>query len=731
MGRAQKQKAKAVENRPPAAERKTEGAALPLGPAAVLLAVLAVVAYSNSFDAALTMDSPTLVERDTRLQEASDESLHLIWTKNYWWPSRPSNLFRPLTTLSFLFNYSVLGNGPRPGGYHAVNFLLHAINAALAFAVARRVTGRALVAFMAAAVFALHPMATEAVTNVAGRADLLATVAVLGGLLLHMEGRRRANPWPWRLGVTTVALSGVFAKESAVVLIPVIVLYDFFFPPAAEAGRNRLSRWLDLIPTYALLSVVLVVLFAVRRSVLADMAYYRDHFMDNPLFGLSFLPARLTALKVMGLQLAKLVWPAALSCDYSYDQVQLFGQGSAFEDAKAIVSALVVTGLLAVAWLWRHRAPALAFFIAFYFATLLPTSNLLLRIGSIMAERFVYLPSVGFAAAVAIGVDAAVQRWASSAATGRREAIALGVTFALGLAGAARTYVRNQDWRNEETLFEAARRTSPRSYKAHKGVANAILAGKAPGGERLDVAIAAAEAGLAVIDRRPLPPVDQPSDLMAALGLAYILKGDSLGGGKMGEPAPPAAAVWYRKATVVLERAVETDRAVNERVKQLKRDAGAPPEEVRDVGLRRVHGTLGNAYMRLGEYDKALETFVHLRRLDPMRADGYTQSAWALFSAGRLDEAAVLLIEATFLQKESGAGSLLGDVYRKMGIPPAAEGSLDLAVPRVKEHVAKACAETVRLYREAGREEAYDLRQTCVSRYGIPAEPLDRALAGR
>jgi tetratricopeptide (TPR) repeat protein len=308
--------------------------------------------------------------------------------------------------------------------------------------------------------------------------------------------------------------------------------------------------------------------------------------------------------------------------------------------------------------------------------------------------------------------------------------VALAAIGALSVAYGVRTYVRNHDWRSEEALFEAARRTSPRSYKAHKGVANAILAEKQPAPARLDAAIAAAEAGLAVIDIRPLPAVDQPSDLMAALGLAYILKGDAQGGGKMDEPAPPAAAEWYRKAVSVLERAVETDRAVNERVKADKRAAGAAPEEVRDVGLRRVHGTLGNAYMRLGRHDKALETFVHLRKLDPMRADGYTQSAWALFSGGRLDEAAVLLIEATFLQQDSGAGSLLGEVYRKMGIPPSKEGSLDLATPRVKGHVAQACENVVRTYRNAGRPEAFDLRETCVNRYGIAAGALDRALGG-
>src|SRR5438876_105859 len=117
--------------RPPAdgtAPRGTAARHLSIPALGAAIALLTVLAYSNSFQAALSMDSPTIVERDTRIREASTENLTLIWTKNYWWPSRPSNLFRPVTTLSYLLNYTLLGNGPAPLGYHVVNFLLHALN---------------------------------------------------------------------------------------------------------------------------------------------------------------------------------------------------------------------------------------------------------------------------------------------------------------------------------------------------------------------------------------------------------------------------------------------------------------------------------------------------------------------------------------------------------------------------------------------------------------------------
>jgi hypothetical protein len=177
---------------------------------------------------------------------------------------------------------------------------------------------------------------------------------------------------------------------------------------------------------------------------------------------------------------------------------------------------------------------------------------------------------------------------------------------------------------------------------------------------------------------------------------------------------------------------VETDRAVNARVKQLKIEAGLPSGDIRDVGLRRVHGTLGNAYMRLGRHAEALETFAHLRHLDPMRGDGYTQSAWALSAEGRLDEAAVLLIAATMLEGGEGVGGLLRDVYHRMDPQLNAftsDGRIAFREPRIHAHVARACEMLVPAFLEVGRrEDALDLREACVGRYGVDAEPLDRAL---
>src|SRR5581483_11965757 len=143
------------------------------------LFLLTLLAYSNSFGGGFVLDNRGLILNDPRIREASASNLGLIVDHTYWWPNGESGLYRPFATLSYLFNYAVLGNGAQPAGYHWINFLLHAANVLLVFFLARRLLSSSSPAFFIAALWAVHPVLTEAVTNIVGRADLLAAMGVL------------------------------------------------------------------------------------------------------------------------------------------------------------------------------------------------------------------------------------------------------------------------------------------------------------------------------------------------------------------------------------------------------------------------------------------------------------------------------------------------------------------------------------------------------------------------
>ena len=102
------------------------------------LCLLTLLAYSNSFVAGFALDNRGLILEDARIREASSENLALIFQHTYWWPYGESGLYRPLTTLSYLFNYAMLGEATAPAGYHWFNFLLHAANVLLVYALGLR-----------------------------------------------------------------------------------------------------------------------------------------------------------------------------------------------------------------------------------------------------------------------------------------------------------------------------------------------------------------------------------------------------------------------------------------------------------------------------------------------------------------------------------------------------------------------------------------------------------------
>ena len=719
-----------------------------------MLAAVCGLAYWNIFRAELILDNIPIILQDTRLRSADWRSVREILARNYWWPSGDSDLYRPLTTLSYWFNYSVLGGGQNPAGYHAVNLLLHWLNAVLAFLLARAVTGRAWAALAAAAVLAVHPLTVESVTNVVGRADLLAGLSILGGLCLHRRflgaAGRRKLPWLLALGATYVA--GVFSKESAVVLPALMLWHDALFPPAAGSSpaatlRQSAARaW----PAYASILPGLLLLLWARWAMFHGAPPLAQFGGDNPITNAPLWTGVMTAVKVAGYCLGLVVWPARLSCDYSYNAITLFGWTLASgQDLHAWLALAAVLGLAAVVACTRRRQPAVAFFLGLAGAAFLPTSNLLFPIGTIMAERLMYVPLAGLAAAAVVAFAAAGQALAGHRLPGNPRALAAGgmlIAAAVVAALAARTVNRNEDWTSSLRLWSSAARTVPESYKVHKALALAVFESD-PSGGRLGEAIGLAERSIGIIEGARLPLHQQPVGLYAEAGSYRLRKAQLLAG--RGSAAESRAEL--ARAITLLERAETIDREVNRLARERFLAAGRRPEEIHDTGSAYVYRTLATAYLGTGEVLRAVAAAEYLQRISPQHFDphymrGVTEAAAAQFEEAQgkpreaglhLERAAVNLIAATILNAaHRESWSLLAKVYQYVApAPPAVVlsdggGRLNRQNPAVLGHVQMACTQLLGQLRGAGlREEAAVLRERMIASLGIPPAALDVAPA--
>jgi len=719
------------------AERKSRVAASPfsIDPrrrrifAGFALCALTLLAYWNSFEAGFVLDSPYIILGAPQIQEATRHNIGLILQHGYWWPKFELSLYRPFTTLSYLFNYAVLGNRDQPAGYHWINLILHAGNVVLAYVLASRLIREFWPAVLTAAVWAVHPVSTEAVTNIVGRADLLATMCVLGGLLMYLKttetaGRRRMM---WLAGLMAAATAGMFSKESAVALLGVMILYELTW--WKERRRHLAHLWGCLGGCLAVAAPLGAMLYQ-RSRVLAHARLIEFPFTDNPILGASFWQGRLTAINVIARYVLITLWPAKLSSDYSYAEVPL-ARGT-FTDW---ISWIAVGALVAGVGLLYLRNRTTFFFACFAAFTFVPGSNLLFPTGTIMAERLIYLPSFGVLACLVLAIYAAAQRIE----------MPLLPPLVLGLIIPAlliRTWSRNADWQSDLELSKSAAQASPGSYKAHHSYAYAAY-GADPSLSRLsrvtseasfadlNLIITEEEKSMAILDT--LPDSLKISDPYIAAGEYYLMKGDYL----RQRSGAEAAAAYQRALQIALQALplANADRRASNLQEQVAGLATSPSAD-QDSEAYQLLSTL---YLRTGDFEKARETGGVARTLAPLLPQVHRQVADALLGLGRGDEAAIALAEGILITSNSGLRQELADVYRKAD-PKGCEttqgpgGSLQInaSCEAVRRDFCAASVDALKATLQAGRRDlAESEEKSLLQDYRCPASPLDELLLDR
>ncbi len=408
--------------------------------ALALVALAGALVYAGSLGNGFAFDDVHIVSTNTAIQSPSSlpgALLRPYWPGDY---GRDLGLWRPTTT-ALLGIQHILGGGSALV-FHAVNVLGHVLASVLVLLLLAELMPLAG-AFAAALVFAAHPVHVEAVANVVGLAEVASTAAILGACLVHV----RAGPvtgWRPALAVGVLYVLGFGAKESAVTLPGLIFLLD--------AARSRIGfaevpayvrdRW----RAYGVMGVAAVGMLAARFAVLGSVA--------RPLgpLGADLLqevPRIWTLAEVWTHYVRLWVFPLDLSPDYSPDLIPI----SLGWNATNTVGVVLALSVLAVSWLaWRR--PALtpetstprtaAFGVVWFLIAISPVSNALFLSGVLLAERTLYLPSVGLAAATG---------WLVVRAGRARPRATWGVACAAVLALGARSWTRAPIWADNATLL--------------------------------------------------------------------------------------------------------------------------------------------------------------------------------------------------------------------------------------------------------------------------------------
>lgn len=404
-------------------------------------------------------------------QNGTVHTLHQWWrlfARSYWPRVYGSDGYRPITMLAFAAEW-VIGKGS-PVIFHATNILLYGITTVIAFWIASAVLPISA-AWLVAALFAVHPVHVEAVANIVGQSELWVAVFLLPAFGVYLRRRLTGQPLAvkhWVIICLCYAAS-LFAKEHAITLPALVVAAEIIVIRDDHQSLRR--RLVALRPLVLALTLIAALYLAARSAVKGGEISGFLPFVAFLALDLSYVNRVLTMIGVVPEWVRLLLWPAHLSTEYAPPYIDI-AQGPSLVQLPGLLLLIGILGLAVI--LWKRRtdtgSAVASFGIAWFCLTLLPSSNFIVPAGIIIAERTLFLPSLG--ALLAIGALAvwcakAIRDLHSTALIRNVRIAAAALVLGVLVAGTVRSAGRTPVWRDNEHLFRQAVIDAPESYRAH------------------------------------------------------------------------------------------------------------------------------------------------------------------------------------------------------------------------------------------------------------------------
>ncbi|MFH1995537.1 MAG: tetratricopeptide repeat protein [Candidatus Omnitrophota bacterium] len=355
--------------------------------------------------------------------------------------SGTGGVYCPLVMAAHAIEYRLAGLDPLM--YHLTNYLLHLAITAMVYYFIYLLSKNWKVAFFVAAIFGVHPMHVESVAWIAERKDLMCALFYIPALISYALYRKRGKGAYFGACMVFTALS-LLSKPMAVTLPIVFFLLDYFF-----GGRIDLKKFLEKIPFFVMAGLIGLInlqfqvqIGATRRPVdFGNRVYY--------------------ITKAFLLYISKLILPVRLSAVYPYP---LSLKPRSPEEVGYYIAILIV--LFSLPILLRNRSRKAVFGYAFFLVTTLPVVQLIPAGHMFAADRYAYLPSIGFFFCIATGLEYLLSRGAGKRQVARA-AVAVFVCVWILLLSAA-SWGRCAIWKNTKTLFTDVIKKHPEfplSYK--------------------------------------------------------------------------------------------------------------------------------------------------------------------------------------------------------------------------------------------------------------------------
>lgn len=406
------------------------------------LLVLVLIVYGRSLVGGFVFDDRNILENKglfSSLSNIGQIVMHPFW-------SIESGLYRPISLLSYTFNFIFLGQGPF--GFHFINLILYFFVGSLIYLFIKRVWKNEYLAFFTSILFLLLPIHTEVVANIAGRTEIL---ALLFSLLALLEFTSTKEVNFWRAGIWTFLAIG--SKETAIAIVPIILIYLYI--KEGKISLEMLNKYFKSISGV----VVGICFYLFLRFFSLGPTHFlgvKTSLIENPLIFTDTLSRIYTSFKILWIYISKMFWPINLCSDYSYNQIPII---SNFFNFGTILGFLSLTIAVILIFVYIHKKPIISFAMSIFVFSFLPVSNILFPIGTIAGERLLFFPSLG----ISILVTFLLFQLFKIIKNKNIKIILISIFILILSIYGIISIKREGVWLNEENLFRSAGKCAPNS----------------------------------------------------------------------------------------------------------------------------------------------------------------------------------------------------------------------------------------------------------------------------
>ncbi|PQJ08893.1 hypothetical protein CJD36_021735 [Flavipsychrobacter stenotrophus] len=446
---------------------------------AFILAVICLIFYANTFQNGYALDDNPIIINNPSVQSGISGIPAILMgdAMENSFKQQNSNTrleggrYRPLSIVTFAIEQQVVGNNA-PGVSndkllsdmhvrHMVNVLLYILSVIVLLQFLRKLISPndSLAAFLAALLFAIHPLHTEVVANVKSRDEIMSLLFICLTFLMAFK-YTSSKKIIHLISALSCFLLALLSKEYAIALVGLLPL-AFFTLGKSSLKHSAIATLPYVIPLGIYISLRVIATSHSDAAVSTDI-------LNNPYLYATGSQKAASIIAVVLDYIKLLFVPNALSCDYSFNQIPY----SDFSSLKVWASIVVYGILIVMAWIFSKRQHVLGFAIALFLAFLLLVSNVLINIGAPMGERLAYHASLGFAIVLAWLISYLMNTARSQKAV---QAMTGGSLLLIIVASAYITINRNKDWASDFTLFTKDVQTVPNSASANRYAGGAFI----------------------------------------------------------------------------------------------------------------------------------------------------------------------------------------------------------------------------------------------------------------